>query len=50
MVYSFGLMEGSTKEVGRMENDTVKVIKNLLQEKLNMEMIKFIKWTLKNLH
>ncbi len=37
MVYSFGQMEGSTKEVGRMENNTVKVITHLPQEKLNME-------------
>ena len=37
MVYSFGLMEESTKEVGRMENNTVKVITHLPQEKLNME-------------
>ena len=37
MVYSFGLMVGSTKGVGRMENNTVKVITHLLQEKYNME-------------
>ena len=37
MVYSFGLMVGSTKGVGRMENNTVKVITHLPQEKLNME-------------
>ena len=37
MVYSFGLMVGSMKGVGRMENNTVKVITHLPQEKLNME-------------
>ena len=37
MVYSFGLMVGSMKGVGRMENNTAKVITHLPQEKLNME-------------
>ena len=37
MVYSFGQMEGSMKEVGRMVNNMVKVITHQLQEKSNME-------------
>ena len=36
-------MEVSTKEVGRMENNMVKVISHLLKEKSNMKIIKVIK-------
>jgi len=37
MVYSFGQMEESMKEAGRMANNMVKGITHLLQEKSSME-------------